>query len=88
MEFSITNTESHILGPVLSPNATFEESKAYCHNVLNLPGPIDQWLTANLCSPQIGFLKDYLIVSDMGRNYVVRFIEVVHMEVHHSHTVL
>ena len=76
-----SGTDSDILGPVLSPNATYQERMAYRREVLKLPGPIDRWLTANSRSPRISFLHDYLMIDDMQKDYVICFVEAVYVEV-------
>jgi hypothetical protein len=76
-----SGTDSEILGPVLSPNATYQERMAYRREVLKLPGPIDRWLTANSRSPWISFLRDYLMIDDMQKDYVICFVEAVYVEV-------
>lgn len=52
-----------VFGPALAPNATYAECLAY-REALGLPGPVDRWLTANVRSNRIAFLRDYLMLVD------------------------
>lgn len=52
-----------VFGPSLAPNATFAECKAYRES-LGLPGPVDRWLTSNMRTTRIAFLRDYLMLID------------------------
>lgn len=73
--------QADALGPVLSPTATYAERQAYRRDVLNLPGPVDRWLTACTRSPHIAFLKDYLMIENVQRDYVTCLVEAVCVEV-------
>jgi hypothetical protein len=55
------------------------ERKTY-HDVLKIPGTVDRWLTANARSPQVSFLKDYLMM-DVGADHVVCYVERVQDEI-------
>jgi hypothetical protein len=70
-------------GPSLSPDATYAERQIYCRDVLMLPGPVDRWLIANSRSPNISFLQDYLLLTDIKKEYVVCFVEYVCISVCH-----
>jgi hypothetical protein len=59
-----------IIGHPLPPNATYEQRKTYREKVLNLPGPVDRWLTANSRSPRINCLRDYLMLTEVTSEYV------------------
>jgi hypothetical protein len=70
-----------VFGLPLSPNSTFLERQAYRRDVLQLPGPVDRWLTANTRSPNILFLQDYLMLGNVKAERVTCFVECVHIEV-------
>jgi hypothetical protein len=70
--------------PSLSPTATDVERQAYRRDVLGLPGPVDRWLIANSRSPNISFLKDYLLLADITREYVNCVVEHVCELVRHT----
>lgn len=71
-----------IFGPTtLSPTASYGEMQDYRRNVLNLPGPIDRWLTSNRRSPWVAFLRDYMLLPDIRSSHVVCFIQAVAEEV-------
>ncbi|KZP15449.1 hypothetical protein FIBSPDRAFT_958786 [Athelia psychrophila] len=48
-----------------SPNASYAERQAY-RVALGLPGPVDRWLTSNIRSNRVAFLKDYLMLIDVN----------------------
>ena len=77
--FSYLKTnETTIFGPTasLSPNATYAERQAYRRDVLRLPGPVDRWLLANIRSPHINFLQDYLMFAGVKNEYVICTVEI------------
>jgi len=77
--FSYLKTnETTIFGPTasLSPNATYAERQAYRRDVLRLPGPVDRWLLANIRSPRINFLHDYLMFGDVKNECVICIVEI------------
>ncbi|KAF7976662.1 hypothetical protein HWV62_6001 [Athelia sp. TMB] len=54
------------LGPTLAPpNVNFAERIA-CRQVLGIPHRVDRWLTANIRTNRIAFLKDYLMLTDVN----------------------
>lgn len=53
-----------VFGPNLSPGATFLEREAY-RSDSGLSGPVDRWLTANIRSNRVAFLKEYLMLIDV-----------------------
>lgn len=63
--------------PQLAPDATYGERQDYRRDVLMLPGPIDRWLTTNIRTPHINFLKDYLLLPDLKTEYVTCIVELV-----------
>ena len=63
--------------PSLSPDATFAERQKYRRVILQLPGPVDRWLTTNSRSPRINFLQDYLMLGDIKTEYVDCTVECV-----------
>lgn len=65
-----------VFGPPLSPSATYAERQAYRRNVLHLPGPVDRWLLANIQSPCINFLQDYLMFADTKYQHVKCIVEI------------
>jgi hypothetical protein len=71
-----------VFGPALSPSATYAEQQAYRRDVLCLPGPVDCWLLANIRSPWINFLKDYLMLVNVNNQYVNCIMEIESEEVH------
>lgn len=77
-----------LFGPAISPNMTYAERQAYRRDILNLPGPVDRWLIANSRSPRISFLRDYLLLTDVKREYVICFIESVRVSVCYKSTIL
>jgi hypothetical protein len=71
-------SEADVFGPsILPPTASYAEMQAYRRDVLNLPGPIDRWLTSNRRSPWIAFLRDYMLLPDIQSSHVVCIIQVV-----------
>jgi hypothetical protein len=64
-----------VVGHPLALNATCAERRAYREDVLQLPGPIDRWLTANSRCPRIWFLRDYLMLANVQEEYVTCFVE-------------
>jgi hypothetical protein len=81
MQNSTTGNSSGVFGSSLSPDATYAERQAYRLHVLKLPGPIDRWLTVNSHSPRITCLQDYLLLTDINREYVDCFVECICVEV-------
>lgn len=69
-----------VIGPILSPTATYQDRQEYRRNVLNIPGPVDRWLTAHERAPYIGNLQDYLMI-DSRQDYVVCHVQAVCIEV-------
>jgi hypothetical protein len=67
-----------VFGPPLSPSATEAERRAYRHDILHLPGPVDRWLVSNIRSPRINFLQDYLLLTpeDIADQYVTCIVEI------------
>lgn len=63
--------------PQLPPDATYGERQEYRRDVLLLPGPVDRWLTTNIRTPHINFLKDYLLLADLQTEYVTCSVELV-----------
>lgn len=59
------STADTIFGPALAPNASYAERQAY-RVALGLPGPVDRWLTSNIRSNRVAFLKDYLMLIDVN----------------------
>ncbi|KAF7970327.1 hypothetical protein HWV62_24348 [Athelia sp. TMB] len=60
-----------VFGPVLAANATYATRQAW-RKAHGFPGPVDRWLTANIRSSRIAFLKDYLMLCDIdGSDCVV-----------------
>lgn len=57
------------------------EHFVYCRDILHLPGPVDRWLTANSRSPNISFLKNYLMLENILQEYVICSIEYVCVKV-------
>ena len=71
-------SEANVFGPSsLSPTASYAERQAYCWDVLNLPGPIDRWLTSNCQSPWVAFLRDYMLLPDIQSLHVVCIVWVI-----------
>ena len=72
-----------VFGCSLSPNATFLEREAYRRDVLQLPGPVDRWLTFNSRCANINFLRDYMMFSnsDLKAAYVTCFVKCVRIKV-------
>lgn len=64
-----------VIGHPLSQNSSYAERLAYRENVLNLPGPVDRWLTANSRSPRIAVLQHYLMLTDIETEYVTCLVE-------------
>jgi hypothetical protein len=71
---------SAIIQP-LPQHATFAQCQEYRRVVLNLPGPVDRWLTTNSRSPRIDFLQDYLMLEDVRVEYVDCVVESVCVKV-------
>lgn len=70
-----------VFGPSLAPDATFAERKAY-REAVGLPGPVDRWLTSNMRTTRIAFLKDYLMLNDVdGADCVKCFVQSVCLKV-------
>jgi hypothetical protein len=69
-----------VSGTPLSPShgSTYAERQAYRRNVLCLPGPVDRWLLANIRSPHVGFLRDYLMFADVRNAHVTCLVEIEH----------
>lgn len=74
------SSRSDVFGSSLSPDATYAERQAYRLDVLKLPGPIDRWLTVNSHCPRITCLQDYLLLTDINREYVDCFVESICVE--------
>jgi hypothetical protein len=59
---------------------TYTEQQMYRQEVLHLPGPVDRWLIANIRSPRINFLQNYLMFEE-GYGYVACSVEIESEEV-------
>jgi hypothetical protein len=81
MQNSATGNSLDVFGSSLSPDATYAERQAYRRDVLKLPGPIDRWLTVNSRCPRIMYLQDYLLLTDINREYVDCFVESICVKV-------
>jgi hypothetical protein len=56
----------------------------YCLKILNLPGPIDKWLNANLADKMADdvFICGFLAIDDIGEDQVWCTVEHVILQVH------
>ena len=74
-------SDANEISALVLPASTYMEQQAHRTNILRLPGRVDRWLTANSRSPNIAFLRDYLMLLDIKTEYVTCFVERVHIEV-------
>jgi hypothetical protein len=65
---------------IMNPFANPAERTAYRRDILNIPGPIDRWLTTNARSPRISFLQDYLMITAIASEYVVCIVEMAQVQ--------
>lgn len=77
---SLSSPDS-IFGPALAPEASFAQRQEY-RRALGLPRLVDRWLTSNLRSTRIAFLKDYLmLIDENGADCVICSVECVRSKV-------
>lgn len=76
LEFGLLLTEQN---PMLSTDFTADS----CEIVRKQGSPIDRWLKANCSNPSAAFLADYLMMTDVGTDYVTCSVERICIEVCH-----